>query len=61
LKSTPKVERTKALLAHMTSGREPGKGQGAAVSQIVEPIISVWLDQASRNLTIKVPSQITME
>jgi hypothetical protein len=45
----------------MTSGREPGKGQGAAVSQMVESVFSVWLDQVSRKLMIKVPSRITME
>jgi hypothetical protein len=45
----------------MASGREPGKGQGAAVSKMVEPTFSVWLDQVSRNVMMKVPNRITME
>jgi hypothetical protein len=61
LKNTPKVERTKALLAHMIAGREAGKGQGMAVSQMVEPVFSVCLDQGSTNVMMKVPSRITME
>jgi hypothetical protein len=41
----------------MTTRREAGKGSGKAVSQMVEPTFSVWLDQTSRNLMFEVPSR----
>jgi hypothetical protein len=61
LRNTPKVERTKALLGHMTTGGEASKGQGSAVVQMAEIVISVGLDQASRNMILQVPNRITME
>jgi hypothetical protein len=61
LKNTPKAERTKALLAHMTSGREPGKRQRTAVSQMIDTVLSVWLDQTSSNQQMMVPNRITMD
>jgi hypothetical protein len=56
-----RMERTMAQIGHMTTRREAGKGSGKAVSQMVEPTFSVWLDQISRNLMFEVPSRITME